>query len=135
MDTGVWSLAFRRREPPDHDAVHELRELIGEARARLVGPVRQEILSGIREASQFERLKSQLRFFSDLPLERVDYERAAEFFNTCRSQGIQGSNTDYLLCAVAERHNLPILTTDADFEHFAKHLPIHLHSPRAPRSS
>jgi len=131
VDTGAWSLAFRRRKPPDNGIVHELRHLIREARARLMGPVRQEILSGIREAAQYVKLKDQLRFFPDLPLERVDYERAAEFFSICRSRGIQGSNTDFLICAVAERHNLPILTTDGDFDSFAEHLPILLHQPRS----
>jgi predicted nucleic acid-binding protein len=73
---------------------------------------------------------SRLRSFPDLPLETVDHERAAEHFNLCRRQGVQGSNTDFLLCAVAERHNLAILTTDGDFESFSRHLPISLHRPR-----
>ncbi|MES1245213.1 MAG: type II toxin-antitoxin system VapB family antitoxin [Acidobacteriota bacterium] len=57
-------------------------------------------------------------------------ERAAELFNLCRRQGVQGSNTDFLLCAVAERHGLPILTTDGDFEIFSRHVPVSLHRPR-----
>ena len=40
---------------------------------------------------------------------------------------MQGSNTDFLLCAVAERRGLPILTTDRDFVRFAEVLPIELH--------
>jgi predicted nucleic acid-binding protein len=40
---------------------------------------------------------------------------------------VQGSNTDFLICAAAERRNLPILTTDADFRRFAAILPITLH--------
>ena len=130
VDTSVWSLAFRYRKPPDHGAVTELRDLILEARVRLVGPVRQEILSGIREMSHFVKLRAQLQAFPDLALKTIDYERAAEFYNLCRSRGIQGSNTDFLLCAVAERQNLPILTTDGDFESFSQHLPIALHRPR-----
>jgi predicted nucleic acid-binding protein len=34
------------------------------------------------------------------------------------------SNTDFLICAVAERRAFPILTTDADFTRFATVLPI-----------
>jgi predicted nucleic acid-binding protein len=60
-------------------------------------------------------------------LESADFERAAEHFKTCRAQGVQGSNTDFLICAAAERRNLPILTTDADFTRFAAILPIMLH--------
>lgn len=130
VDTSVWSLAFRHRQPQGHPAVSELRELILEARARIVGPVRQEILSGIKEMSQFLKLRERLRAFPDLPLKTADHERAAELYNLCRSRGIQGSNTDFLLCALAERQNLPILSTDGDFELFAQHLPITLHHPR-----
>jgi predicted nucleic acid-binding protein len=39
-------------------------------------------------------------------------------------------NTDFLLCAVAERHRMPILTVDDDFAQFARLLPIALHSLR-----
>ena len=49
VDTSVWSLALRRREASEHPAVQELRDLIDETRAHLIGEVRQEVLSGIRE--------------------------------------------------------------------------------------
>jgi hypothetical protein len=108
----------------------ELRELIREARVRIVGPIRQEVLSGIREVPHFERLRQHLAAFQDLPLGTQDYERAAEFFNTCRRHGIQGSNTDFLICAASERYGLPILTTDGDFDSYLYHLPITIHRPR-----
>ena len=93
----------------------------------LIGPVRQELLSGIRRADSFEQVRDHLRPFADEPLETADFERAAEHFNTCRARGVQGSNTDFLICAVAERRNLSIFTTDADFTRFAAVLPIALH--------
>lgn len=127
VDTSVWSLALRRRPGPLHPSVEELRALIDEGRVAMVGPIRQELLSGIRTRDAFEKLRDALRPFEDEPLAREDFERAAEHFNTCRAQGIQGSNTDFLLCAVAERRKLPILTTDADFTRFASALPIALH--------
>ncbi|HWN44636.1 MAG TPA: PIN domain-containing protein [Thermoanaerobaculia bacterium] len=130
VDTSVWSLALRRRNPAGEGVVRELQELIREGRVHLIGPIRQEVLSGIREAAQFQTLRDRLRSFPDLPVETVDHERAAEHFNLCRHKGVQGSNTDFLLCAVAERHNLAILTTDGDFESFSRHLPISLHRPR-----
>ena len=130
VDTSVWSLAFRRRAPA-HQAVDELRRLIDHGRAAILGPIRQEILSGIRETGMFERLRDHLRAFSDEPISEADYERAAACFNTCRARGLQGSSTDFLLCAVAERHRLPILTTDEDFIRYARVLPIELHASEA----
>ncbi len=127
VDTSVWSLALRRRGRPNDPAVGELRSLIDEGRVALIGPIRQELLSGIRTSDAFERLRDHLQPFADEPLETADFERAAEHLNACRAQGVQGSNTDFLICAAAERRKLPILTTDADFSRFADILPITLH--------
>jgi predicted nucleic acid-binding protein len=130
VDTGVWSLALRRRQVSQDPTVLELRELIREGRAHLLGLIRQEVLSGIREKAQFDRLRAHLREFPDLPVQTVDHERAAEFFNACRSRGVQGSNTDFMICAIADRYGMAILATDGDFPLFAPHLPIQLHAPR-----
>jgi predicted nucleic acid-binding protein len=130
VDSGVWSLALRRRQISQDPAVLELRELIREGRAHLIGPIRQEVLSGIRERVQFDRLRAHLREFPDLPVQTADHERAAEFFNVCRSRGIQGSNTDFVICAIADRYDMAILATDGDFPLFVPHLPIELHVPR-----
>lgn len=127
VDTSVWSLALRRATPSPNAAVGELRSLIEEGRVAMIGVIRQELLSGVRTQTAFERLRDHLRAFSDEQLETADFERAAEHFNACRSRGVQGSNTDYLICAVAERRSMPILTTDADFTRFAEVLPIALH--------
>jgi predicted nucleic acid-binding protein len=130
VDTSVWSEALRRNKKLESDRVKELRNLILEHRVEIIGPIRQEILSGLREESQFERLEKQIAAFPDISLETADYSLAAKFFNACRTQGIQGSNTDFLICAAAVRRDLAIFTSDKDFIHFAKHLPIMLHRIR-----
>ena len=130
VDTSVWSLALRRNLPDEGPEVSELIELIREVRVQMIGPVRQELLSGVKNQAQFHKLRNHLRGFPDLELTIHDYETAAEFFNLCRGKGIQGSNTDFLICAIAVRHKIPILTTDADFKLFQPYLPIALHTPR-----
>ena len=132
VDTSVWSLALRRRRLTQTPETSELAELIREGRVSLLGPVRQELLSGIAEEKQYTVLRDHLRAFPDVELDPGDYEEAAVFFNRCRARGVQGSNTDFLICAAAARRQLSILTTDADFRQFAKLLPIRLHAPRAP---
>ncbi len=127
VDTSVWSLALRRNENTDDPHVAFFRELIRDGRVVLLGAVRQEVLSGIRHEAQFERLKAHLGAFPDLVLSRDDYEVAAAFFNLCRRKGIQGANTDFLICAVAARRHFEILTVDRDFEAFGKLLPIALY--------
>ena len=103
-----------------------LRDLVADGRATLIGAIRQELLSGIRNHSQFLKLRNSMTGFSDMVLTREDYECAAEYLNTCRTKGVQGSNTDFLICAAAHARKLPILTTDKDFTLYRKHLPIEL---------
>ena len=130
VDTSVWSLALRRERPVDDGFVRELIELIDEQRVVMIGPVRQELLSGIRSEAHFNKLRDHLRAFPDLPLTSADFEVAAGFYNLCRAKGTQGSNTDFLLCAVAVNHGLTLLTADLDFTRFAGILPIRLHRTR-----
>ena len=109
VDTSI-VLTLRRAgatSKEDQSLVYELNELISEVRVALIGPIRQELLSGISSQAQFEALKEKLRAFEDLPLTRLDYEHAAEFYNTCRKSGIQGSQVDFLICAVAEGRGVP----------------------------
>ncbi len=127
VDTSVWSLALRRGEQSITAPAQELRHLIQDHRVQIIGPIRQEILSGIRNDSQFNKLRKHLESFPDLPILPNDYVRAAKFFNLCRSKGIQGSNTDFLICAVAVRNKCLIFTTDKDFVLFSKHIKINLY--------
>jgi predicted nucleic acid-binding protein len=127
VDTSIWSVALRRAPQAETGLVERLRDLIADHRVEIIGPIRQEILSGIREEAQFKKVETQLVAFPDIPIMTEDYVIAAKFFNLCRRKGIQGSNTDFLICSVALREGLSIFTQDKDFEYFAEYLPIVLH--------
>ena len=133
VDTSVWSLALRRSSPTAGGSqvlVRELEDLIDDVRVVIIGPIRQELLSGIPSPEQFAALREKLRAFDEVPLSLADHELAAEFFNTCRSSGIQGSHTDFLICAVASSRGMAIFSSDGDFARYAQHLPVALHHPR-----
>ena len=129
VDTSIWSSALRRGVQHNSPSAEELRHLIQDHRVQMIGPVRQEILSGIRHESQFNKLKDHLENFPDLSILTEDYVTAARFFNLCRAKGVQGSNTDFLICAVAVRNKFAIYSTDKDFHLFSKHLPIRMYQP------
>ena len=78
-------------------------------------------------AASFDALKSTLTAFDDVALSMQDYEKAAEVFNTCRANGVQGSNTDFLICAVSINHQLPIFSVDNDFQMYRQWLPVQLY--------
>lgn len=127
IDTNIWSEGMRRSGDPR--IRQELESLIQEKRAFIIGSIRQEVLSGIKEEAQYILLRDVFRAFKDLELLREDYELAAEFFNTCRRSGIQGSHTDFLICAVAARYQACIFTLDKDFFNYQKVLDIELYQP------
>lgn len=134
VDTPIWSLAFRRR-PADlnaEEAAHRLQLgiLIEEGLARMIGPVRQEVLTGIRDPAVFRRIQGSLRSFPDELLSAEDYEEAAIGSNHCIAAGLAGSPVDLLICAVALRRNWEIFTLDRDFERYAKVVKVRLYQPR-----
>lgn len=127
VDTPIWSLVLRkatRRIPSDEHLESRFIELLNEFRVEMIGPIRQELLSGISSETAYQKLKLKLETFEDLAIETEDYTRAAEIHNICRKKGVQGSHIDFLICAVAMRYQLSIFTTDKDFQHYAKHIPI-----------
>jgi predicted nucleic acid-binding protein len=134
IDTSVWSLALRRKHETlagnERLLVMELSELIREGRAKVIGLVRQELLSGIKSNEQYEKLRLYLRAFSDELLDTFDYEDAAKAGNRCRAKGIVVSIVDVLLCAVTVRRGWSIFTTDPDFSHYGRVLPLAIHVPR-----
>ena len=136
VDTSVWSLALRRRTGSlsieERQLVDEWKRLVKEGRVVLIGPIRQEILSGLRKQSTFESLRGLLRSFRHLEIEASDYDRAAEFFNQCRARRISGGHVDLLISSVAHRLDVPVFTTDPDFERYAQHVPFKLYELHEP---
>ena len=117
VDTSVWSMALRARVDRGPE-VKALAELVAGGQAGIIGPIRQELLSGVRHAPQFHKLRLALDAFPNEPILPDDYIAAAGLFNTCRRKGVQGSHIDFLICAVSLRLGWPILTNDRDFKNY-----------------
>ncbi len=131
VDTSVWSLALRRKQADlsrgEQDLKTALQELVQDGRAQIVGPVRQELLSGIRAEETFRKVRDALRAFDEPQLRIQDYEEAARLSNICRARGIAGWAIDFLICAVAHLRNWEVFTTDRDFIRYRKVLPLRLY--------
>jgi predicted nucleic acid-binding protein len=122
VDTCIWSLALRGGK--NAQIVDALTQLIDDNLVKIIGAIRQELLSGYSNKQSYEQLRSKLKCFPNEPVLDIDYEVAAEYSNFCRSKGIQGSHTDFLICAVSVRAKLKIFTSDKDFINYAKRVPI-----------
>lgn len=126
VDTDVWSEGFRKRTGEPSAERLFLAQLVDAGRVQMLGCIRQEVLQGIRDRAQFERTRAALQAFEDRAPRAAEYELAAGFFNTCRSKGIQGSSTDFLIAACSVTWGLPLLTKDKDFQRYAEHIPLRL---------
>jgi len=130
VDTPIWSYALRSDNQRYNAHVQALTFLIRDHRALIIGPIRQEILSGYSDIRAFMRLKEKLSAFDNTPVVDVDYEAAAQLCNACRRQGVQGSHTDFLICAVAKRLDVAIFTTDNDFIAYDRILSLNLYQTK-----
>ena len=130
VDTPIWSYALRTRKKEYEYEIEQLELLIKDQRALIIGPIRQEILSGYSDFKKFRKLEEKLSYFENTPIIDSDYQSAAEMCNQCRKKGIQGSHIDFLICAVAIRLEVPIFTTDKDFLRYKKILPLKLFDPK-----
>lgn len=131
IDTPVWSIVLRKSDkslkPEEIQIKEHLIELIEDGRVAIIGPIRQEILSGLTNQDMYEILRERLAPFEDIPIQTNDYERAAKFSNTCRKKGVQGSHIDFLICAISFNHNLPIFTLDKDFLNYSKYIEVEVY--------
>lgn len=118
VDASVLSLSLRRSKDAvlNHDQqtlVSLLTEMIEDGRFALIGPIRQEVLYGIREAGHFEKLRTTLAAFPDEPLSQHHFEEAARLFSLCRSRGVSCGSIDMMICAMAVEKRWAILTAEA----------------------
>ena len=131
VDTSVWSLALRRDAPDDSDHVAALRHALADGQPVLTtGLVLQELLQGFTGPKSRDQI---LKHFSALPLlmpDRKDHIAAAALRNACRRAGVQAGTIDALIAQLCVRHDLALLSTDADFEHIARHCPLVVWNPR-----
>lgn len=117
VDTSVWSLALRRQDaaslsPEEQKLKAELAQALQDGRVVMIGLIRQELLSGIKDAGQYERVKTALDAFLDEPIGRADHEYAARLYNECRSHGCEAGPVDMLICSVAVRRSWQVLSSD-----------------------
>ena len=124
VDTCVWSLAFGGTSPREATIAEQLTQLIDENQVKIIGAIRQELLSGYTDKNSYDKLRQKLKYFPNEPVLDSDYETAAEYSNFCRSKGVQGSHIDFLICAMSVRAKFKIYTTDKDFNYYEKYLPL-----------
>lgn len=127
VDTSVWSLALRRDAPPDVPEVHALVSALDAGETVLTtGLVLQELLQGFSGPKDRRLVIDRFVALPLLAPDRGDHIEAAELRNHCRRRGAQVGTIDALLARLCIRHDLTMLTTDADFRQIARHSALKL---------
>ena len=73
VDTSIWSLALRRKTRAANEAIATaLASLVQDGRVAIIGPIRQELLSGLEERVQFVEWREPLHAFLDIEITSED---------------------------------------------------------------
>lgn len=123
LDTSVVSAVLRRRRRGALEAELAKRVAIllaSDASVGLPGIVFQELLSGIAERAQHQRVLAAVRESFPLVLATEgDHLKAADLTNAAARAGVSLSTPDALIAAQALNRRAQLFTTDRDFESLA----------------
>ncbi len=129
VDTSVWSLALRRSTAGEAPEVGRLRHGLSSRESIMTtGLVLQELLQGFRGPKARDAIIERFAALPVIAPDRDDHIEAADLRNTCRRQGVQLGTIDALLARLCLRHDLVMLTTDRDFLHAARLVPLRVWS-------
>ena len=132
VDTSVWSLALRRDEPRTEPEVLALRDALDDGDEIVsTGLVLQELLQGFSGPKASAQLVLRFAAFPLLDPDRDDHVAAAALRNKCRRAGVQVGTIDALIAQLCIRHDLVLLSTDADFLHASRHCPLRVWPARS----
>ncbi len=120
VDTSVWIDFFTGKSTPQRRMLHQLIE--EDAELCIAEIILTEILQGVGEDQEFERIKSYLLEFPiQKPRGVATYLKAAELYRDCRKKGRTVRKTvDCILAALCLENHLVLLHHDKDFDMIAE---------------
>jgi predicted nucleic acid-binding protein len=125
-DTSAWIEFTRRTGSPVN---HRLRDLVAaDGQLAVTEPVVMEVLAGARNEATEHDLRRMFHRFEHLPFDiAADFDGAVRIFRRCREAGITPRGLiDCMICSVALRFDVAVLTADADFSRFAEVLALRI---------
>jgi predicted nucleic acid-binding protein len=109
--------------------VVQLLEKLTRDKQRVVVPgiVIQELLSGIKEPSQAEKIMRIMEGYPVLLATQDHHIEAANISNGCRKAGVSAATIDCLIAAQCILENGILLTLDDDFSLMARHCTLRIY--------
>lgn len=130
LDTSVVSAVLRRkrRSGQEEETARRVAALLeGDEQVVLPGIVLQEVLSGVADRAQHQRLLDGVRGSFPVALATEgDHLKAADLSNAAAREGIALATPDALIAAQAVNRRARLFTTDGDFLRLASVAPLRL---------
>ena len=114
IDTSAWIDFFRGKQSAVTDTVQLALQL---GLARLCGPVKAELLQGVKTKKEKQQLGVMFDAVENLDTHEADWETAGSNLQALREADITLPLTDALIAAIANRHKAHVLTLDPHFSH------------------
>lgn len=123
LDTSVISAVLRRRRKGEREQALATRVaalLQSEEGIAIPGIVLQELLSGIGDARQHDRVLAGVReSFPVVLAAEGDHLKAADLVNAAAAKGVALSTPDALIAAQALNRRASLFSSDGDFDELA----------------
>jgi predicted nucleic acid-binding protein len=130
FDTSVWIDFLRNKRSAEVELL--TKYISGNHPVVLIPTILQEVLQGIRDDAQYERIKDILSYFTMLQIPPVEAAvGAAELYRFLRKKGltIRKSN-DCLIAFYAIELSVPLVHQDHDFDIIGKHTKLQVWKSR-----
>jgi predicted nucleic acid-binding protein len=117
LDTSVWVLVFRKRNPLDLEELIPLHEVV------VCLPIVQEVLQGFADERPYRVAREALFAMTmiETPLQADRFVEAAGIFRACRRAGFTlRSAVDCLVAAIAIHHDVEVWHDDRDYGFVAR---------------
>ncbi len=127
VDTSVWIDFFNGRIT---SAVEKMTQAIEEEiDLYLCGPIKMEILQGIRSDVQFKQIKAELDSLYYLEAREDLFTQSAALYRKLKQKGLTiRKSMDCLIASYAIHYQVSLLHQDRDFDYIAKHSNLNIFS-------
>lgn len=122
VDSSIWIEALGKS--PQDKIKTTLETLLLEQKVATTALIKLELLSGVSQESQFDRLSEELNCLRQLEFAPDIWQMASKLGFDLRRKGITVSNTDLLLAACSHTYQCPIWHQDQHFNLIAKHFDL-----------
>lgn len=111
VDTSAWIAYFRKEEP----CFALVSELLDDDRICCLGLILAELLQGVKNKNEATSLLGFPHLFDFLPENIENWISAGSLSNRLRDKGRTVGLADCYIAAVAQAHDVPVLTLDNHF--------------------